>query len=277
MRYFNETIINTDKEIDFLRAFVSKVKSILGNRIVLVEQQGKEYIQGEVAPPTSIASGYGFDLVLDNKITISFTRGGTGTITNYNIKVSILGSALSASLYYTLNSSSLGWNVAGTRTWAFKGIQTSNLLIFIISPLSSSISNKKAFVLSVLKNSDTYGVNGKMISLSETEAPPVPSFSSNSAFSELSELDTLTGQVFTLVNRFQYNYNIDAGSKQTEIRKGKVAVLQNSQIKLTSFNDLYDTSVIPQKMFVKINNQNCICLNQFTIVNIQDEDNLLNT
>ena len=276
MRYFNETIINTDKEIAFLRAFVSKVKSILGNRIVLVEQQGKEYIQGEVTPPTSIASGYGFDLVLDNKITISFTRGGTGTITGYSIKVSILGSS-STGLYYTLNSTSLGWNTAGTRVWILKGVQTSNLLIFIISPSASSISSKNAFVLSVLKNSDTYGANRTIVPISGTEAPPVPSFSPNSAFSELSELDTLTGQIFTLVNRFQYNYNIDAGSKQTEIRKGKVAVLQNSQTKLTSFNDLYDTSVIPQKMFVKINNQNCICLNQFTIVNIQDEDNLLNT
>lgn len=271
MKYFNETVTNAEKEINFIRAFVAKIKSILGNRITLVEQQGKEYIQGGVEAPSSITSGYGYNLILDNKITISCARGTTGTMSGYPIKATALSSS-SPYIYYTQTSSfGLGWNAIGTRSLTIKGIQSSNLLILSIIPNASNTStSKSSFNLIVLQNNDTYCAAVRYGSGENPYSPISNNFNPNLIFSELSDLDTLSGQKIILVNRFPYNYNIDTNSNQTEFRTGKIAILQNTPTKITNFSDLIDTSFIPQGLFVKINNENYISLNNYTLINIDD-------
>lgn len=271
MKYFNETVTNAEKEINFIRAFVAKIKSILGNRITLVEQQGKEYIQGGVEAPSSITREYGYDLILDNKITISCTRGTTGTMSGYPIKATALSSSSSTPLY--TQTSGLGWNAMGTRSLTIKGIQSSNLLILsIISNASNTSTYKSSFNLIVLQNNDTYGAVVRSGTGENPFSPFSDHFLTTLVFAELSELDTLSGQKFTLVNRFPYNYNIDTSSKQTEIRTGKVAVFQNTSTQLTKFLDLIDTSNLPQGMFLTINGINYVSLNNYTLICIDDNE-----
>ena len=272
MKYFNETVTNAEKEINFIRAFVAKIKSILGDRITLVEQQEKEYIQGGVEAPSSITSGYGYDLILDNKITISCTRGTTGTVSGYSIKATAVLSSSSFNIFYT-QTSSLGWSAIGTRSLTIKGIQSSNLLILSIIPNASNTSSSKAsFNLIVLQNNDTYGAVVRYGTGENPFSPFSNHFLTTLVFTELSELDTLSGQKFTLVNRFPYNYNIDTSSKQTEIRTGKVAVFQNTTTQLTKFLDLIDTSNLPQGMFLTINGINYVSLNNYTLICIDDNE-----
>lgn len=247
MKYFNETVTNAEKEIDFIRAFVAKIKSILGNRIVLVEQEGKAFIEGndyDSYSGNSAPSGYGYNLILDNKITISFTRSTTSGINGYAIKATEI-SSYSTSPPYT-QSSGLGFKSNGTRSLTIKGIKSSNLLIFsIIANASNTNTSKPSFNLIVLQNNDTYCAAVRYGSGENPYSPISNNFNPNLIFSELSDLDTLSGQKITLVNRFPYNYNIDTNNNQTEFRTGKIAILQNTTTKITNFSDLIDTSLIP--------------------------------
>lgn len=273
MKYFNETVTNAEKEIDFIRAFVAKIKSILGNRIVLVEQEGKAFIEGNDYDSYSSGyapGGYGYNLILDNKITISFTRSTTSGAAGYAIKATAISSSSSNSPPYT-QSSGLGFKANGTRSLTIKGIKSSNLLIFsIIANASNTSASKPSFNLIVLQNNDTYCAAVRYGSGENPYSPISNNFNPNLIFSELLDLDTLSGQKITLVNRFPYNYNTDISNKQTELRTGKIAVLQNTSTKITNFSDLIDTSYIPQGLFVKINNENYISLNNFTLINIDD-------
>ena len=272
MKYFNTTITNSGKEIDYVKAFVAAIKNVLGSRVTLIEQEGKEYIQGNVTPPTSIASGYGFDLILDNKLTISFTRSGTSGINGYRIQIPLLDSTNYTSVYWSPTSSSQGWNVSGTRSQTIKGIQTDNLLIFSIIANAGYTSNaKSSFTFIILQNTDTYSACTVKRSVGDIPSTPLSNmFTTSLIFQEISGLDTLSGNSFTLVNRFPYNYNTDFTSKEVEIRQGKVAVLQNTTNKVTIFNDLFDSSIITEGLFMTLNNQRYYTLNQHTLVNIED-------
>ena len=207
-----------------------------------------------MTPSTSIASGYGFDLILDNKLTISFTRSSTSGVNSYPIKINLLDSSYQ-SVPWT-NSSTLGWNSSGTRSQTIKGIQTDNLLIFsIISNASYTSNTKGSFTFIILQNTDTYSACVVKRSTGDIPSTPLSNmFTTSLIFQEISDLDTLSGNSFTLVNRFPYNYNTDFTSKEVEIRQGKVAVLQNTTNKVTIFNDLFDSSIITEGLFMTLNN-----------------------
>lgn len=249
MKYFNETVTNAEKEIDFVRAFVAKIKSILGNRIVLVEQEGMAFIEGNDYDSYSSGNapnGYGYNLILDNKITISFTRSTTGVTIGYAIKATAISSHSTSPPYTQSSGSGLGFKANGTRSLTIKGIKSSNLLIFsIIANASNTNTSKSSFNLIVLQNNDTYCAAVRYGSGENPYSPISNNFNPNLIFSELSDLDTLSGQKITLVNRFPYNYNIDTNNNQTEFRTGKIAILQNTTTKITNFSNLIDTSLIP--------------------------------
>ena len=151
MKYFNETITNREKEIDFLKIFIKKMQDILGTRIVLIQQTGKAYIKGNDMIPTNTPSEYSFSIILDNKLTLLINRISSSDINGYSFKINALSDA-SALITYT-NSGTLDWNTTGIRSLTIKGVQTTNLLIlsFVSNPTNTPIG--QSFNLIVLQNS----------------------------------------------------------------------------------------------------------------------------
>lgn len=271
MKYFNETITNREKEIDFLKIFIKKMQDILGTRIVLIQQTGKAYIKGNDMIPTNTPSEYSFSIILDNKLTLLINRISSSDINGYSFKINALSDA-SALITYT-NSGTLDWNATGIRSLTIKGVQTTNLLIlsFVSNPTNTPIG--QSFNLIVLQNSETYGAALK-ISTGDTLYSSISNnFPTNLIFNEITQLDDISsGNTFSLVNRFPYNYNYNLNSKQTEIRKGKVAIIPNTQTRFTTFLDLYDTSIVPTGLFITINDLNYIALNSMTLVCISNNE-----